>query len=199
MLKKIIPTAALAVVMAASAANAQQPYRGPGNDRGAERGWSQRGDMDFGRAEQRYMMDTAMTGQVALRTSQSAQRKGQHELVRSFAQSEVMEQTTIADILRDMAREAGQPAPAMQPDPRMAAQITALERMPAGPMFDREYIRGQIQGHEQLLRVQEDYIRSGRNTHMKHIAMLARGQIADHLKVLREADEMIRTDRPRRR
>ena len=142
--------------------------------------------MTMGQDEMRYAADTGMTGAVALQTSQIALRKASDPRVRSFAQSEVMEQETISRILMENAQLAGQPMAPPRPDPRMAGMITELDRARGGPMFDAMYVRGQIQGHEQLLRIQEDYLRGGRNVHVRHVAMQARGQIMDHLKILRD-------------
>ena len=143
--------------------------------------------MVMGQDEVRYAADTAMTGAVAQQTSQIALRKASDPRVRSFAESEVMEQETLSRILMEHAQMMGQPMPPPRPDPRMAGMIADLERARPGPAFDAAYMRGQIDGHEQLLRIQESYIRGGRNLHLRHVAMLARGQITDHLKMLRDA------------
>ena len=42
----------------------------------------------------------------------------------------------------------------------------------------------QVEGHSQLLAVQERYLAYGRVPSIRHIAMLARGQIREHLRLL---------------
>jgi putative membrane protein len=137
------------------------------------------------RGDQRYALDTLRAGSAALRTSQLALRSAADPMVRQFAEMEAREQTTVAQIIRELSG-AGAPPP---PDPRMAAMEAQLMRL-RGPAFDRMYVQGQIEGHTTLLRIQEDYIRGGRNRHMQHIAMLSRGQILDHLTVLRHLQGM---------
>ena len=150
------------------------------------------GMMAFGSAEVQHANNTGAVGAVALQTSRLALDKASDAKVRSFAQSEVMEQETISRILMEHAQSLGQRLPPPTPDPRMAPMIAALQRAPRGAAFDREYVRGQIQGHETLLRIQEDYLRSPQNMHQKHVAMLARGQIMDHLKALRDMEGQLR-------
>jgi putative membrane protein len=128
----------------------------------------------------RYVADTMRVGGVALRSSQLARGRAAAPTVREFAEMEAREQTTIAQILAEVSGMRGPPPP----DPRMAALEAELARA-RGPIFDRLYVQGQIEGHSQLLRIQEDYIRGGRNPHARHIAMLSRGQILDHLTLLR--------------
>jgi hypothetical protein len=53
-----------------------------------------------------------------------------------------------------------------------------------GGTFDREYFDAQTQGHERLLRIQDDYLRSGRNLDSINVAKLARGMIKEHLQLL---------------
>lgn len=188
MIVKSLSAAALAATLIAAPAAAQSQ---------APRGWAPaiaalRGGADMGPAEQRYAMDTGMIGALALQTSRVAQQRVSDQRLRDLAESEIMEQETLSRILMEHAQMAGRPMAQPAPDPRMAYMITELERARPGVQFDRTYLRGQIQGHEQLLRVQEEYIRAGRNTHLRHVAMLARGQIMDHLKQLREVQGTLR-------
>jgi putative membrane protein len=53
--------------------------------------------------------------------------------------------------------------------------------------FERAYARAQKQGHEQLLKIQEDYLRSGDVQDAANVAKLARGQIKQHLTLLDDA------------
>jgi putative membrane protein len=182
-----------AAVLAASLAVAPAAFAQTPRDFAQGAYAAMRGGMEFNRDEQNYVMQTGMTGAVALRTSQIAQRKVSDPRLRSFADSEVMEQETISRILMEHGQMIGRPMAPPAPDPRMAPVISELERTPRGLQFDRAYLRGQIQGHEELLRIQEQYIRGGRNTHLRHVAMLARGQITDHLKMLREVQGTLRT------
>ena len=142
----------------------------------AQRG--RRGNMAMGAAEQRHGIETLGIGNVALLTSRLALNRGNHPLVRQFAQFETEEQTTVAQIIREMSGLIPPP-----PAPADRRVIERLERL-SGPAFDREYLVGQIDGHRRLLAVQDTYLASGRNMHQRHIAMLARGRINEHIREL---------------
>ena len=134
------------------------------------------GGMAMGPAEQRHAIDTLAVGSVALQTSQMAQGRASRPLVRQFADFEVEEQTTVAQIINEMT--GGLPPP--PPSPGDARMMADLQRM-RGDGFDRMYLLGQMDGHRRLLGIQERYLSEGRDMHQRHIAMLARGRIREHL------------------
>ena len=136
--------------------------------------------------DQRYVMDTLRVGGVALRASQLARTRSASPLVRAFAEMELREQTGLSQVLGEVSGMRGPPPP----DPRFAAAEAQLQRA-RGQQFDVLFGRGQIEAHEVALRVQEDYLRGGRNMHLRHIATLARGQILDHLTLLRDGPRLL--------
>jgi putative membrane protein len=78
---------------------------------------------------------------------------------------------------------------APQPDAKHKEMVQKLQSAKAGDAFDLAYIDGQIDGHEQLLKIQEDYIESGKNREHLGVAKLARGMIKEHLVLLKEIQE----------
>jgi putative membrane protein len=55
------------------------------------------------------------------------------------------------------------------------------------------YLQGQIQGHQQLLKIQERYLQSNsHNREHMNVAKLARGHIKEHLAMLQEIQREIR-------
>ena len=132
----------------------------------------------LGPIERRHVMDTARTGSLALQTSQMALQRARNPMVRQFAEFEVAEQTTVAEILRDVSGMAPPP-----PDPEARRVLMMLRDAPPG-RFEAAYVTAQLDGHRTLLAVQERYLREGRNRDMRHVAMLARGQIREHLALL---------------
>ncbi len=65
----------------------------------------------------------------------------------------------------------------------------------AGPAFDQAYVQGQIMGHQQLLGIQEAFLRgqSSMTTDAVHIALLARTVIQMHLTMLHDLERIVRT------
>lgn len=136
-----------------------------------------RGMGPMGEPERRHAMDTLRVGAVALESSRMAQSMARAPRVRDFAELEIEEQTTVADIIREMSGMAPPP-----PDPEGRRM---LDRLNGGRRnFDAAYVMMQMDGHRQLLDIQERYLRDGRNMHHRHIAMLARGRIREHLRDL---------------
>jgi putative membrane protein len=48
----------------------------------------------------------------------------------------------------------------------------------------KRMLRAQIEGHQKLLRIQEEYLSSGKDIAHINLAKLARGQIKEHLQLL---------------
>lgn len=134
----------------------------------------------LGDAERRHATDTLKVGGLALASSQAAKGKVRTPRVDEFADFEIAEQTTIAQIIQEATGMAPPP-----PDPADQAKLSAMSRM-TGRAFEMGYVAMQIEGHQKLLGIQERYLAEGRNPDFRHVAMLARGQIREHLKLLND-------------
>jgi len=173
-------------------------------------GASGQSNMRMTDADMRHMRDTMMMGMVALETSRIALEKARGENVKQFAQFEVNEQQTISEVLRSMMEPAATAATSgagqtsgqagqtgststqamsgmQQMDAEMREMVEKLRGMQAGAQFDREYIQGQIQGHQQLLQVQERYLQGNpQNREHMNVAKMARGHIREHITMLQD-------------
>src|SRR3954463_7009427 len=118
----------------------------------------------MGQAEQQWMQQTMMVGSVALQTSEIALQKAEDEEVKQFAKFEADEQKGLAEVLRSMLEPAGTASPQSvagapsQPDQKHAAMIQKLQQAKAGDAFDKDYVKGQLDGHRELLQIQERFI-----------------------------------------
>lgn len=147
---------------------------------------------NMGAAEQKHVTDTMAAGAMSLVASRVAVKKASDEDVKEFAEFEVAEQETIADILMAMKDPSKASGKINKPSDTEARQhvakddLAALEKMEQmdGKKFDRAYIMAQIEGHQLLLRIQEDYLASGKDPAHLAVAKLARGQIKEHLQLL---------------
>jgi len=174
----------------------------------------------MGQAEAQHLQQTLATGTVALQTSEIALQKAQNPKVKQFAQFERDEQTTIAEVLRSIQEPAATAssgaasaaasgnasasafasggsarATATAPDipADKAKMMEELQQAQAGAEFDRLYIQGQLQGHQELLQIQERYLQSNsRNREHVSIAKLARGHIKEHLAMLQDIQKELR-------
>jgi putative membrane protein len=158
-------------------------------------------------ADMQHMQQTMQLGMVALETSRIAQQKAQNPELKQFAQFEVQEQTTLSEVLRSMMEPAataatgsasgqasgGAASGAMQMDAQSREMVQKLQSAQAGPEFDRQYLQGQIQGHQNLLQVQERYLQSNpQNREHMNVAKLARGQIREHIALLQDMQQKMR-------
>jgi putative membrane protein len=153
------------------------------------------GHGQMGQAEQQWMQQTMMVGSVALQTSEIALQKAEDEDVKQFAQFERDEQTTIAEVLRSMLEPAGTASPqgaGAQPqlDQKHAAMVQKLQQAKAGDAFDKEYVKGQIEGHQELLQIQERFLQGRpQSREAMNAAKMARGHIKEHLAMLKDIQE----------
>jgi putative membrane protein len=132
---------------------------------------------------------TLMVGSFAKQTSQLALQRATHPAVKQFAGFEDAEQTTIAQVLTNTQNPP--PAPLDANEQAMLRQL----KVAAGPAFDHAYVQGQIMGHQQLLGIQEAFLRGQPSmaTDAVHVAMLARTVIQMHLTMLHDLARTVRT------
>lgn len=132
----------------------------------------------MGEAEKEHAEQTLAVGSVALETSRAAQSKVTGAWAKKFASYEIAEQTTIAEILKSMGA-----APAKMTDKQLAMIAKARDGK-AGADFDKAYVADQIDGHKELLKIQETYIGKGKDAGAVGLAKLARSQIKEHIDML---------------
>src|SRR6195952_900896 len=156
----------------------------------SDRGGATAGAM--GAAEQKHMMETMAAGSMSLAASRVAVKKARDEDVKQFAEFEVAEQETIADVLtsmKDPSKASGKLNPPSDAEVRKniaqedQAMLQKMEQM-EGKEFEAAYVKAQTEGHQKLLRIQEDYLASGKDLAHINIAKLARGQIKEHMQIL---------------
>jgi putative membrane protein len=135
----------------------------------------------MGDAEKTHVRDTLQVGTMSLELSRLAASRVHEAMVKQFADFEIAEQETIGAILKPLLSS---PAPV---DPMQAELMKKLES--AGANFDRDYIQAEIQGHQKLLQIQEQYLSIGKNMAQVDIAKLARGMINEHLALLRDLEK----------
>ncbi len=145
-------------------------------------------------ASSAWMKKTMATGALSLATSRIALTKAKAAPVKQFADFETAEQNTIADILKSRMMPDLKPMGEVKPpnDAELAMNIDQkgkdllqkMRVMKGGVDFDRDYVKAQIEGHRDLLGIQEDYLKVADDADDTNIAKLARGMIKEHLVLL---------------
>jgi putative membrane protein len=202
------------VVLAALAAVAASPAiaqtSGVSPNAGGTTTGSARSGGAMSQADMQHMQQTMVLGMVALETSKVALEKARNEDLKQFAKFETDEQTTLSEVMRSMmdpsatsvagAANPGSSAPAAAPAAGMTMQMDAKSRemvqklnQASGAEFDREYLEGQMQGHRDLLQVQERYLQSNsQNREHVNVAKMARGMIREHIALLEDIQKKMR-------
>jgi putative membrane protein len=156
-------------------------------------------------ADMQHMQQTMQLGMVALESSRIAMNKVRNEDLKRFANFEVQEQTTLSEVLRSMMEPAatattgstsGQSStsmPPMQMDASTRDMMQKMQNQQAGAEFDKMYLQAQLQGHRDLLQVQERYLQSNpQNREHMNVAKMARGHIREHIAMLEEMQKTMR-------
>ncbi len=140
----------------------------------------------MGTLEVEHGKKTAIAGAGTLQTSNAALTKAVNPKVKQFAQFEREEQTAIAQVLELIDPSLG----AARPESKTSASFERLNGM-SGAEFDKAFVTSQIEGHQILLAIQEEYIKAGRNREHLGIAKLSLAQIKEHLVLLSELQKAI--------
>jgi predicted outer membrane protein len=150
-------------------------------------------------AQQTHLRDTMAVGSLSLLLSRAALPKVTHPLLKQFAQFEISEQETVADVLKAIQTNAAPKGAIQAPsdadlmqnlDDAGKASVEKLRAQHAGAQFDRDYIRYQVEGHRKLLDIQEVYLKAPDNLDQTNVAKLARGMIKEHLTLLADMDKV---------
>lgn len=146
-------------------------------------------------ADRQYITQTLAAGTVSLQASNFAITKAQNARVKRFAEFEIAEQNTLTDVLRSFAEpsttastgaaQAAATAPVLSQ--QASAMMERLSRAQPGPAFDRDYVAGQVQAHQELLAIQERYAQgNSTNRELTTVARLAQSTIREHLTLLQQ-------------
>jgi predicted outer membrane protein len=144
-------------------------------------------------AQQKHIKDTLTVGSLSLMLSRVAQPKIAFSPLKQFAEFEIAEQQTAADVLKAIQTNAAPngsiPAPSdsevMQNlDEAGKKAVQKLRDTKAGHDLDMEYVRLQIDGHQKLLGFQEAYLKAPDNLDQTNFAKLAQTIIHEHLTLL---------------
>lgn len=130
-----------------------------------------------GRAEP--WREALATGILAMVTSQLAATKAQNELLKNFAGFEVAEQRSVIQAMQ----LAGLPVPSQLRVEGEDARVMQQLEGASGAEFDRLYLRAQIAGHQELLRLHNGMKASG-TREQKIISTLAAVTADQHLRIL---------------
>jgi putative membrane protein len=133
-----------------------------------------------------YKDQTLAAGNFSKQISQLAVRNANHPRVKEFAEFEVAEQTTVAQVLTGSTNPE---APALST--QQAESLGQLQAQ-SGKDFDAAYIQAQITGHRQLLSIQQAFLNAAMaGEEYEPIAVMARMVIQMHLTMLQDLQNQV--------
>ena len=154
----------------------------------------------MGEAETKHAEQTSMVGSLSLLQSRKAVANASDAKVKQFAAWEVAEQETVGDILKSMQAAADTAQGALKPatddealamvDAAGKAKLDELDGL-SGAAFDKAYVAANLEGHNKLLAIQEDYLKVGTNREHLSVAKLARGSVKEHIAHLEELQTLV--------
>jgi predicted outer membrane protein len=135
-----------------------------------------------------YKAQTLMIGALSKQTSVLAAERSHNPKVKQFADFEVNEQNTMAQVIEN----DNDPKPAAL-DPEHAAILTRLQGA-SDKEFDRAYVQEQLTAHAELLSAQQSFLNDRpSDDDYRHIAMMARTTIQMHITMLHDLQAMLTT------
>ncbi|MBB4122108.1 DUF4142 domain-containing protein [Martelella radicis] len=132
-----------------------------------------------------YAHDTLTIALFSADISKLAINKALHPMVQQFARLEASEAEAVGNLLLG----AGAIMP-KRPD-ALAETLTTLKKMDPGTGFDLHYVRAEIDGHEDLLKIQKRRVAEGKAGIDTTIATLLVPFIETHLAMLQAVENSI--------
>ncbi|QQL49430.1 DUF4142 domain-containing protein [Mucilaginibacter ginkgonis] len=130
--------------------------------------------------EKEFRMGVIGPAELSLVTSQIAVQKATNKNAKEFAGFELGEAIAVTGVLKDL----GTPVPAMTA--KAKATLEKIKSTPAGPEFDKAYIKAQLENHEFLRDLAQNYINRGKmagaaENQGRHLATLSLAVFKEHV------------------
>jgi putative membrane protein len=191
--KPMLHRRTMMTVLAAAASTPAFAQNRPGNNAGS---------LNAGSLEMQYIRQTTGIGSLSLAVSRIAEQRASFGKLKEFSQLETAEQETVGHVLKSLEGASvvtGVVKPPAEADVEQhldqagREMLQKMRAQQAGAAFDHDYLEAQTDGHQKLLRIQEDYLRSGRDLDAVNVAKLARGMIKEHLQLLADISREMST------
>lgn len=132
--------------------------------------------------EKQFRMGVIGPAELSLATSQIAVGKATNKNAKEFAGFELTEAIAVTGVLKDL----GTPVPPM--DAKAKATLEKIKSTPAGPDFDKVYIKAQLENHEFLRDLAQSYVSKGKKpgaaeNQGRHLATLSLAVFKEHVAI----------------
>lgn len=131
------------------------------------------------KADQKFIMDAGFGGLAEVKHGKLAAQKGGSEEVKQYGQQMVDEHTKANNELATIGTMKGEYPPGALNAKHKSMQ-EKLEKL-SGAEFDREYVKGQVKGHQEMLTVLDKEIKDGTDSELKAFAEKMKPSVQAHL------------------
>lgn len=140
-------------------------------------------------ADTAFAVAAANSDMTEIQTSQMALQKARRPAVKQYAQMMIDEHQRSTQRLMGIAQGKGMVLPTAL-DAQHQQMVDQLGPVPAGPRFDREYLRGQVMAHQQTLATMQRYAANGTDPELKAFASDMAPVVANHLQMAQRLSGM---------
>jgi putative membrane protein len=139
-------------------------------------------------ADQAFITAAAQTDAAEIGAGQLALTKGRGKPVKTFAQKMIDDHTKADQQLMTIAQSKGYTPDATPP--QMATDMMAKLNADRPVAFNRDYLRGQVMGHQMAVKAFQDEIANGQDADVKAFATATLPTIQMHLTMARRLSGM---------
>ena len=139
-----------------------------------------------GMRSDQYVQKAAMSDLFEIESSKLALERTQNPDVKAFAQRMIDDHTQSTEKLQGLLQTASIGATPPAAFDRAHQRLLERLRNASTARFDRLYMRIQVKGHQDALKVQEGYARRGDNDQLRSFAGEASPMVQDHLSQARQ-------------
>jgi putative membrane protein len=137
---------------------------------------------------QSFVDKAAVAGLFEVESSELALKTSKDADVRKFADTMISEHGAANSELKALAREQGLAMPDKL-DQEHAAKLKSLEE--AGRGFDAPYVKAQLDGHEQAVKIFEQYAENGDNEALQNFAIKTLPTLRMHLDSIEQMGDRV--------
>jgi putative membrane protein len=140
------------------------------------------------KADQRFVDKAASGGLAEVQEAQLAEQKSQDQKVKDFAQKMITDHTANNQQLATLAQQKGITVPTTL-DAKDQKELDKLSKLD-GSKFDKMYLKGQVRGHETMLKLMNTEAKSGSDADLKAFAAQTAPVVQSHLDMAKSDSTM---------
>lgn len=150
-------------------------------------------DVPNAKNEREFRMGVIGPAELSLATSKIATEKASQKNAKEFAGFELTEAIAVTSVLKDL----GTSVPPM--DTKAKAVLEKIKNTPSGNEFDKIYIKAQLENHEFLRDLAQNYLKKSKDkttaaeSQGKHLATLALATFKEHVAITQRILEELNT------